>query len=139
MVGDPSTSAYLQLADEDRDLHCDLLVALHHHVVGEGGAVDPVDHQHVHILNPEQCLGQVLRPGWRTAQGPVGWQQEDPVQWRQCRFIVVLELMLWPFFSSSSARLWLCLLTANADTFSRGTKICLHIIKLIINVRALSI
>lgn len=64
--------SHLQLVDEDRDLHSHLLVILHHQVVGEGGAVDPVHHQHVGILHPEQGLGQLLHPGRLHAQGPAG-------------------------------------------------------------------
>lgn len=62
--------SHLQLVDEDRDLQSHLLVILHHQVVGEGGAVDPVHHQHVYILHPEQGTGQLLHPGRLTAQGP---------------------------------------------------------------------
>lgn len=63
---------HLQLVDEDGDLYGHLLVPVHHQVVGKGGTVDPVHHQDIHILHPEQGLGQLLHPGWLPAHGPAG-------------------------------------------------------------------
>lgn len=72
---------HLQLVDEDRDLHGHLLVALHHQVVGEGCTIDPVHHQHIHILCPEKSLGQLLHPGRLTAQRS-GSMSEGGVRWQ---------------------------------------------------------
>lgn len=50
---------------------------LHHQVVGKGGTVDPVYHQNIHILHPEQGLGQLLHPGGLTAYGPAGSERRS--------------------------------------------------------------
>lgn len=64
--------SHLHLVNENRDLNGHFLVILNHQVVGERGAVDPVHHQHIHMLHPEQGLGQILHPGRPTTQGPAG-------------------------------------------------------------------
>lgn len=68
---------HLQLTDEDGDLQSHLLVTLHHQVVDKGGPVDPVHHQNIHILHPEQGLGQLLHPGGLTAYGPAGSERRS--------------------------------------------------------------
>ena len=69
--------SYLQLVDQDRDLQSHFLVIFNDQVIGKGGAVNPVHHQYVHILSPEQGLAQILHPGWFTSQCSVSMLERE--------------------------------------------------------------